>query len=155
MFPKAHILLGFVFTLVLFLLFPNLSLIQLSIVFLSSFLIDFDHYLYYCFVKKSINPFKAYRWFVERTYYVMRLSREERNKHKGVFLLFHGLEFFLVLTIFGKFVHPYFYFILIGVLFHIFLDLIYQRVHHDRWDKVSIIHDFFKFKKLQDSYGKR
>ncbi len=152
MFPKYHILFGAIFSFFLFWIFQEITLLGAIIIFLSSVLIDVDHYLYYVFAKKNWNLFKAHRWFCERHSYMMKLSREERNKHQGVFMFLHGIEILILLAILGYFFSEIFYYILIGFVFHLFLDYIYERICHDRWEKVSVIHDYFKFKKYEKTW---
>ncbi|MFQ5531781.1 MAG: hypothetical protein ACE5ES_04160, partial [Candidatus Nanoarchaeia archaeon] len=65
MLPKTHIILGFIFSVLIFFLFPQMGLIGASLIFFSSFLIDFDHYLYYLFKKKDPNPRNSVKWFMK------------------------------------------------------------------------------------------
>lgn len=152
MFVKHHIFFGAIFSSLLLYFFPQITLFGAIIIFLSSILIDVDHYLYYVFVKKSWNLFKAHRWFCERHAYLMKLSREERNKHRGVFMFLHGIEILILLAVLGYWIHKFFYYILVGFVFHLFLDYIYERICHDKWEKVSIIYDFFKFRKYSKTF---
>lgn len=149
MFPRQHLILGFVFSLFLLIIFPSIGLFSALIIVLSSVLIDVDHYLYYVFVKKNWSLPKAYRWFREKHSYWVKLSREERNKHKGCFVFLHGTEILGILFFLGFFVNSLFYYILIGFAFHLFLDIIYMRRYQDRLDRVSVIHDFIKFRKYE------
>lgn len=66
MLPKTHIILGFVFSWILFNLFPNIGITGFVVVFISSFMIDIDHYLFYVFHKKDINPKNAFTWFISK-----------------------------------------------------------------------------------------
>lgn len=147
MFPKAHIILGAIFSLLLFLIFPELDKFGLILVFLSSFLIDVDHYLYYVFEKGNLSLAKAYRWFCESHAYVMKLSRVERTKHKGCLLFLHGIEPMFIIYLLGVYVNNLFNYILIGCLFHLILDYLYEMNFHNRIDKVSVIYDYLKFKR--------
>lgn len=149
MLPKYHILLGFILSLLLFLIFPSINWIGAVIIFLSSFLIDVDHYIHYVFKKRDLNLGKAYNWYIFRQKKLLSLSRNQRNKIPGHFLFLHGIEPLLILLLLGIFLSKYFLYILIGFAFHLLLDVLYQIKFHDRVDRISIIYDFFKFKKLK------
>jgi hypothetical protein len=76
------------------------------------------------------------------------LSRKKRNNYYGCFLFLHGVEILIILSFLGM-LWNFFYFVLIGFSFHLFLDVLYARTFYDRWDKVSLIVDFLKFQKLE------
>jgi len=122
MLPKTHIVLGFLFSAVLVIAF-DIGLISALIVFLSSFLIDFDHYLYGVYKQKTLNFKKIYSFFVEHRIKWRKLSYEQKKKSKFPFLAFHGVEF-LFLTLLLSFRFPFLIFIFIGSFFHIFIDYI-------------------------------
>ncbi len=147
MLPKFHFFTGLIFSIILFLIFPEINLIAALIIFLSSYLIDADHYLYYVFKKKDFSLKRAYKWFIEKHYKYKKSSVEERNKFSSIPLIFHGVEFLILLFILGFFVSEYFYFVLIGVSLHLFFDVLNEIRHRNRIDKISIIHDFLKSKK--------
>ena len=113
MLPKGHILFGAIFSLILFLFF-NISLSYSVIIFLSSFLIDVDHYFFYVQRKKDWNPKRAFRWFVALG-----------NKHKPLMLLFHNIEFLILVLIISVF-YNVFFFISIGLSFQWVGDIIYM-----------------------------
>jgi len=112
MFPKWHVLFGIIFSLILYLFF-QISLSNSLIVFLASVLIDADHYLFYVKRKKDWNLKRAFRWFVALG-----------KKHKPLILLFHNIEF-LILILIISFLYNVFFFILIGLSFHLVSDFIY------------------------------
>jgi len=148
MLPRTHIILGFIFSGLLFLIFP-LTLFQASLIFLSSFLIDFDHYLYYLFKKRDFSLKRAYFWFKMKGKKLKELPREERKKYSTAILCFHGLEILIILFILGYLISNLFYFVLIGAGFHLILDYIYLIKNPHNPMRVSLIHDFLKFKKLK------
>jgi len=150
MYPKYHIILGFIFTLTLYFFFPQFNLFASSIIFLSSFLIDIDHYLGYVYLKKDLNPMNAVKWHFKESKESLSLSRQERNKRYAHLCIFHGIEILLLLYLLA-YLNSIFLFILIGFSFHMILDIIYQPSYHDRIDKLSLIYDYFKFKKLKRS----
>lgn len=148
MYPKHHIIFGFIFSVILFLLFPQIEWVGFLLIFSSSILIDVDHYLYYVYKKKDLNLINAHKWFIEHEKKFFFLSRKERADFYSAFSFLHGIEillFLLLLSIFSK----YFFFIFIGFAFHLLLDIVDQTTCHDRIDKFSLISDFLKFKKLK------
>ena len=113
MLPKYHILLGAIFSGLLYWLLP-LTLFQTFLVFLSAVLIDFDHYLWYVKRKKDWNLKNAYN-------YLKKLSE---NLKKPIIMIFHTIEF-LILVFILCFLWGGFYFVLIGMVFHSISDLLY------------------------------
>lgn len=148
MYPSQHIFLGAFFSIILFLLFPQIGFIGAGLIFLSSFAIDVDHYLFYVYKKKDINFRKSRLWYFSRKPPYKKMSREQRNKHYHGFYFLHGLETVALLFLLG-FLHRFFFFIFVGISFHLLLDYMEQPIFHDRIDKFSSIHDFLKFKKLK------
>lgn len=149
MIPKYHILLGFVFSIVLFLIFPGIGLIGTSIIFLSSFLIDTDHYIYYALKEKDISPIKSIKYFFAKRKKLINMNAKKRNEFYSGFCFLHGIEILILLLIAGIFVSRYFLFILLGFAFHIFLDISEEIYRGIRIDKISVIYDWFKFKRLK------
>lgn len=148
MYVKHHIILGGLFSLILFLVFPAIGLIEFSLIFLSSFLIDVDHYTYYVYKKKDLSLKKAYKWFMKMEKKLLSLPRNQRNKISSNLVFLHGIEMLILLFLLG-FVSKYFFFIFIGFSFHLLLDMVKETSYHDRIDKFSLIYDYFKFKKLK------
>ena len=111
MLPKWHIFLGFIFSYILY-WFTSISIFEASLIFLSSFLIDFDHYVWYGIRKKSWNLKSAYLW-----------NKNLPKNHKPIMHVFHTVEFIIIVIVLAYFFKP-FLFILMGMLFHSALDLI-------------------------------
>jgi hypothetical protein len=149
MLPKYHIFFGFLLSLFLVILFPNINLIWVGIVFLSSFLIDVDHYFYYVFNRKNANPKKAVNYFFDKRKKANKMNIKERNKFYSGFYFLHGIEILIILAVAGIFVSKYFFLIFIGFAFHLCLDLYEEISLGLRLDKISLIYDWFKFKKLK------
>jgi len=123
MIPRYHVILGVIFSLIIWLFFPSTNLFYLSLIFLSSFLIDFDHYLNAMQKTKKIDLSNALK------YYKKLLKKQEDNKRKGIrnksdFHLFHTIEFHILIWLLG-FLWPGFYYILIGMVFHSISDLVW------------------------------
>jgi hypothetical protein len=130
MLPKWHFLYGYVFSLCLVYFF-NFSLFAGLIIFLSSVFIDLDHVLIYFIKTKNLNPRKFYSWSIDRKAVWMNLTLSQKSIFKRPQFLLHGIEFILILILLS-FLHQFFFWILLGVLFHLFLDflvLIYEREH--------------------------
>ena len=147
MFPKWHVLFGFIFSLLLFLIFPEINALEASILFFSSFLIDVDHYLYYVFRKRKLGILSAYNWFVIHGKRFRQLSKEEKLKHYCSILIFHGIEP-LILLFFLSQIFPLFYFILLGFVFHLLLDYAYEIKVGRVTNKFSLFLHIIKVRRL-------
>ncbi len=150
MYAKHHIIFGLVFSVLLFLLFPVIGISGALIVFFSSFLIDVDHYIGYAIKNKDWNLKNAIKWHSNHLDEVMKMSRAKRNIHPSSVFFLHGFEVLLILLLLSILVSKLFFFVLTGFTFHLMLDTIYATKIHDRLDKLSIIYDFLKFKKLRN-----
>ena len=119
---KAHLLIGFVTSYILVYFF-DFSLFAGTIIFLASWMIDGDHYLWYAFETKDWNPINALKWYHKSIPKWFKLSLKEREKFKrGVFVC-HGVLFWLILAALS-FIHPIFLWVLIGGGIHMVADLI-------------------------------
>ena len=144
---KYHIILGAILSLILVNLF-NFSWVAGIIIFLSSVLIDVDHYLYYVHRKKDWSLINAYSWFIIRRKKLLTFSRKQRSQFYTSFDFLHGFEVLIFLFLLGKFISVYFYYILIGFTIHLSFD-IFDVIHfYGRIDKFSLIYDYVKFGKL-------
>jgi len=136
MLPKYHILLGFLFT-ILLKLATDLDNVALGIIFLSTFLIDVDHYLIYVLRKKDFDFDNAYDWFIEL---------EKKDKKLKFLYVFHTLEFFIMILILGLY-FDFFNYVLIGFLFHLSFDIV-KAIAIKRWNRYSsIIYFIIKHRK--------
>ena len=122
--PKQHIILGLIFAAVFLLLFPQIGWTGFLIIILSSVLIDVDHYLFYVWYKKDYSLRNSYRWFVKKDMEFRNLSKKQKKKIKFFPIILHGLEALFILIILSFFSKIFLY-ILVGFLFHGFLDIIY------------------------------
>lgn len=109
MLPKWHAVLGAIFA-ALIVAFSQIGLYGFILIFFASVFIDFDHYLLFVIRKKDFNLGNAYKFF-------------KHTPNKKQFQLFHTIEFFTIIAILSYFSIA-FLFILIGMLFHLILDLI-------------------------------
>jgi len=146
MLPKWHILLGFIFSFILFLFLPTIQLLGFFTIFLSSFLIDIDHYLYYFKRKRDLNLGRAFKWFLELEQVYNSIPREKLKDYYLPMCIFHSIEVFLILLVLG-FYNQLFLYILIGFAFHRFLDdswALYRGTEHHIY---SFIYSYIKNKK--------
>jgi len=139
MFPKQHIIINLVISLILLFLLPPLGVL---IVFLSSFLIDVDHYLYYIILKKRLSLKSAYNWFSLKFYKSKKLSIEERRKHKQCILIFHGMEPIIILALLTKF-FPILIYVILGIIIHLVEDLMIERKLGTAEYKLSVIYSIY------------
>jgi hypothetical protein len=151
MFPKWHILFGFVafFILVYFFKF---SLLAGLTIFLASFLIDVDHYFYYVYIKKDRSPINSYHWFVKRIILWKALSIKQRKNFKHPVMIFHGIEFWIILFLLS-YLNPIFLWILIGIGIHILADFADMIVEKEPiYLKISSIISYLKEKSKSKKY---
>jgi hypothetical protein len=152
MLPKTHAILGAVFSLLIYFIF-HLSFFNVILIFLASVFIDSDHYLWYVYIKKSINLKNAYYWFREKREKWLKLSKKEKEDHKRVYLIFHCIEFWIVLLALSL-TNKIFLFILIGVLFHMIFDYIEILYLKEKlYPKFSLIYIYFKNKDKKHFYS--
>jgi hypothetical protein len=140
MLPKAHIFLGILFVLFLHVLFPQISYLNLSIIFFSSFLIDGDHFLYYFIKQKNLNPIKALKWHKEHMKKTRSLPMNERKKVYTGFYILHGLEWIIFLALIGRFVFAPLIYVSIGFLFHFLVDIPHEYYFKRTIHKCSLIY---------------
>lgn len=156
MLPKQHFMFGAIASLVLYFVFPEFDIFNWVLFLMSSILIDVDHYLYYVYRKKDWNLGNAVRWFFDRRNILIRAGGNFRNNVYSCFCFLHGFEILAVFVSLGYFVWYGFYFVFLGILFHLILDYIDQITYRARFDKVSIIWDFFRYRRLvfiEDAIG--
>ncbi len=125
MMPKTHILLGAIFSLVLYFSF-NLNFPGLLIIFLASFLIDIDHYFFYVHRMKNWSLNKASKWYFSLA-----------KHHKPIMHIFHTFEFLLLISLLSS-ISPFFFFLFVGVIFHSILDIT-EMIYNNRLE----VREFF------------
>lgn len=140
MLPKQHLLLGFIFSFLLYILFPEISPSGFLLIFLSSFLLDIDHYFYYVYKKNDLNLKRAYKWFVSISERFISLSKSKREKYYLSICFFHGIEIVILLFLLGFLVNPLFYSMTIGVTFHLLLDFISDYKKLGKFERFSVIY---------------
>ena len=148
MLPKYHFSLGIIFVVILHFLFPQICVLYLSIIFLASFLIEIDHFFDYFLKKRDINPINAYKWYIEKWKMCKNLSRAQKKKIYSGFYIFHGVEVLIILFLLGVYFSQRFFFILIGFSFHFLLDSIHEMYNKGTFDKISLVYNYHRFRKL-------
>jgi|TARA_Y100000310_G_scaffold131413_1_gene130616 hypothetical protein len=149
MYPSQHLILGIAFATILFNIFPQITLIGFFLIVLSAFFIDVDHYLFYVYKNKNISLKNAYKWFIKKEKKYKKLSIKERKKYKNDIFIFHGIEFWIFLAILS-FIHNYFFFIFIGIMFHMFLDFAFPNIGEFSHNKISQIYNLRINKKKRE-----
>ncbi|MCX6746762.1 MAG: hypothetical protein NTU63_01370 [Candidatus Pacearchaeota archaeon] len=147
--PQSHFLLGIFFVLFLFFLFPQTPISGLLIIFLSSILIDVDHYLYYVFKKGDKSIIRAYKWFTENRKKAHHLSKKEKREISFGFLFLHGVEILIALYFLYVYVSEIFLYLLIGFGFHLLVDIVSEGIECGKFNKISIIYSFLLHKRLK------
>lgn len=127
MLPRYHIIFGLLFSIILKIIFNNISLLFIVLIFLASFLIDFDHYLCAVIKNKSLSLKKAFDYHKLQGE-IARRELKKGIKRKGDFHLFHTLEFIAFVGLLS-FVWIGFLYIFIGLVFHSLLDVLYMAYH--------------------------
>lgn len=143
--PSWHVFLGILFSIFLFFMFPEIGLINLSLVFLSSILIDVDHYIFYIYHNKDFNLRKAYNHFIQHKIKWKEMIKTSNYKSLPSFFIFHGLEVLLLLFVLSIFFRPA-YFVFVGFSFHLFLDLTEQAIYSGETKKFSLANDYLNYK---------
>jgi hypothetical protein len=123
MLPRWHIILGAALTIILWYAIPEISLFYLSLVFFSSFLIDFDHYVTSAMKTKKLGIKDSYQYYRDQDAQVKKDLATGIRRKCDDFHLFHTVEFHTFVGLLGIFWIGFFY-IFIGMLFHSMLDVI-------------------------------
>jgi hypothetical protein len=124
MLPKAHIVLGAIFSAAVKFVFPEVDWTFILIIFLASFLIDFDHYLMHIQKTGDWNPMNAAECQIKQEKERIRKGEVGPKARKCPFYILHTIEFNLFALLMSYFWEGFFY-IFIGGMLHIFLDIVY------------------------------
>jgi len=138
MLVSRHVIISTVFILA-FSYLNNFSMAVLAIIFASSILIDFDHYLFYVWRKKDFSLVRAYEFYMNM----------ERPTVKSGIMIFHTIEFFIFVLLIS-FALPWVTFILAGMLLHIGLDIYDMKLNKDKR-----VFSFVKYLVLKIKYPER
>lgn len=147
--PGKHLFFGILFSLFIYLIFPHIGVLECLVIILSTVLIDVDHCIYHYFRDKQWNPWKLYKGLIKKKKVFRALPLEERNNYYSGFFIFHGIEPLIILLLLGYIFNTIFLYVFVGFALHFLLDLIDNVFNWKRIDKVFLIYDHFKFKKLK------
>ncbi len=158
MFPRIHIIWGAIFSIILYFLFPeSIGLLGASVIFLSSILIDVDHYTYYVYKTKNWNLKKSIQWYFINNDKFKKMSSAQKDRIYTGLCFLHGTEALLLLFILVIIPSPlsiWALFVSIGFIFHLIVDAIDLYIRNYRFEKViSFIYSLKKSKNrklLQD-----
>lgn len=110
MIPVWH----FIASTILFIILYPFFGVSSVLAYIGGWLIDLDHMLYYAVKFRSLNYFKANRYF-----------RELKPSGKKIINVFHTTEVWLLMLILS-FLNTYALIITLGLALHIILDFLYQ-----------------------------
>src|SRR3989338_6548172 len=133
MLPRWHIFFGAIFSLLIWIIAPQTSPVYIVLIFISTFLMDFDHYICAVFKTKKLGLFHSFKYHKE----MLKQAREEKKKgikRKCDFHLFHTVEFHILFGLLSLSWIGFFY-IFLGMVFHSFLDIysiLYEGMMHRR-----------------------
>lgn len=123
MLPRWHVVFGALASAILYFAGAERNILFLGLFFLSSFLIDFDHYL--------ASVLKMGKWRLRDSFeYHRKMQKVEEDekkrgiRRKGDFHIFHTIEFHFLVLILGFFWSGFLY-VFLGMLFHSMLDFVY------------------------------
>ena len=122
MLPRWHIFYGLLFTILLFVVAPGVSVWYLLLVFLASIFIDLDHYLAFVHKTGKISLLHSFEYHRKQGEW-MRSQERRGLKPKSDFHLFHTIEFHALIGLLGMIWIGLFY-LFIGMIFHSLLDVI-------------------------------
>src|SRR3989338_2278500 len=103
MLPHQHVFWGAVFAFIILIILPDVAWYNILLLFLSTFLIDFDHYLASLINKRkylSLRQSFKYHMDLGKIQYI---ERKRGIRRKGDFHIFHTLEFHILVFIIGLF----------------------------------------------------
>jgi len=143
MLPRYHILLGAIFTLIIWFFAPNINKVYIALIFLSTVLIDFDHYIDSLIKNKKISLFHAFHYH-KKLKKIEYAEKARGLRRKGPFHILHTVESHILVAILGFFWVPFFY-IFMGMVFHSLVDLA-DSLYKDRFYR----REFFFFNWLRE-----
>lgn len=149
MLPQSHFLFGFIFGGILYIFFSQIGILNFFIFLIATIFIDIDHYIYYICKEKKYGFVNAIKWFLKKRKILGKMSTKKYNSFYSSFYFLHGIELLISFLILGYFISDIFYFVALGIGFHLTLDYIDQIRRGIRVDKLSVFHDYFKYKKLK------
>jgi hypothetical protein len=100
-----------------------------ALIFVGGLIVDADHYIAFAAKFRTLDPKKCYKFYMEKY-----------SKNESYLFIFHTLEFQMLVLILGVFYRPLL-FLLAGMLFHIFLDVVGESRFRKKWKrKFSLVY---------------
>ena len=113
MLPYEHFIYGFFVAAGIHYFFPQITVLGAAIIFIVSWGIDVDHYLFYVFKKRDLNLRRAYHFFDGQ----MAVYRKQGKHYCAPLCIFHTAESLLAMIILS-FYNRYVFYVLLGALLH-------------------------------------
>ncbi len=129
MLVNKHILFGAIFSLIIG-LGLKLSIPQMMIIFLVSFLIDFDHYLIY--------GWRFGHWNLRNAY------NAHLGNEKPTLVIFHTIEFHILILGLAL-IWNWFFLVLLGMTFHCIYDYLWMKIKKE--ERVFCMIKYLKLRK--------
>ncbi|MBS3158001.1 hypothetical protein J4206_01810 [Candidatus Woesearchaeota archaeon] len=135
MYPYQHFISCIILSIVLWPFFGTLSLLC----FIGGFLVDIDHNLWYMYKHKTWNGFKAYPHYIK--------AARKKERVGKCFMIFHTIEFFIILVILSFF-YMSIVLVLLGLILHWILDSMHKLKDNHFDDRVfSLVYERIKQEK--------
>jgi len=146
MLPLAHVAYGSFFSILIYILFPQIGALGIFFIFAASVLIDIDHYFASLIAGNGFSLKKAYHWFLGQ-------DQDIESHVQKWFIPFHSIEFFFIMFLVWLFSNGIFadivLYTFIGCLIHMILDLIeLYNSKYPMYLKLSCVYIFFKHRHL-------
>ena len=149
MLPYEHLIVGVIFTVILFFINPSIGFLGALLIVLSTVLVDIDHYIFYAIKKRDLSLINAYKWYQSNRVKTHHLSKKEKSKIYFGFHFLHGIEIFAIIYLLYAYINPIFLYIMMGYSLHFFADLLVEAVWCGRTDKISVIYSLLRGRKLK------
>jgi hypothetical protein len=124
MLPFEHVLYGLIVSFLLYYL-AYVPLIGAVIIFIVSWGIDVDHYLFYVFKKKDVSLHRAYRFFHDLP--VVKLIKKQGKRYDAPLCAFHTIEAVIIMIILS-FYSEIARYVLFGAILHFVGDIYHMLV---------------------------
>lgn len=119
MLPKQHFIIGILFAIILKIVCPWVTLLNLTLIIAANVLIDFDHYMCAVMKFKSWSLKDAYKYHDN----VVTFENEVPYRIRGDFHVFHTVEIHLIILVLS-FIYAPFWFIFMGMFLHSTTDYV-------------------------------
>ena len=118
--PNQHILYGLIVSFIIWYIFPSIQWYGALIIWLSSVLIDIDHYLFFVITRKDVNLKRAYLFFLD-AHDELVVSQIKHKIYDVPLCFLHTFEAVVVMTVLSFYYSTALY-VFIGFIMHYILD---------------------------------